>query len=223
MKAICTVPDCFKPVMAKGWCNRHYYRLRLAPPCGVSDCEKPSTTKGMCDQHYARFKRHGDPMAGRVERGETQRWITRNAQYDGDACLIWPFARSSVGYGVTWTGGKYALAHRVMCEVAHGPAPTPRHQAAHSCGNGHLGCTSPAHLRWATTSENALEAVAHGTKYTMLKGEEHKMAKLSDDDVLAIRRRFGEGASKAELSRAFSVSPSNIFRIVNRQSWAHIA
>lgn len=222
MKPICTVPDCQRPVMAKGWCSAHYYRLRPAPPCSVAGCEKPAKTKGMCDQHHSRLVRHGDPLAGRVERGATQRWIADNADFNSDECLIWPFARASHGYGVTSFGGRHALAHRVMCEKVHGPAPTRQHEAAHSCGKGHEGCVNPKHLRWATKSENALDAMGHGTKHTMLKGEGHKLAKLTEDDVRSIRRRRASGVSNVALSQEYRVNTSCISNVTTRKTWAHV-
>jgi hypothetical protein len=59
--------------------------------------------------------------------------------------------------------GHFERATRVMCKLAHGPAPTPKHHAAHSCGKGHEACINPKHLRWATPRENAADAKLHGT------------------------------------------------------------
>lgn len=222
MKPICSVPDCSRPVMCKGWCSPHYYKLRPAPPCSIEGCGKSAKSKGMCDAHFMRQKRHGDPEAGGIARGETQRWIADHQDYVEDRCLTWPFARSDNGYGVTTVAGDYALAHRVMCEAVNGPAPTVEHEAAHSCGNGHEGCVNPLHLRWATKSENALDAMAHGTKRPMEKGERHKMAKLKDADVLAIRQRRAAGVSNAALCKEYGMSSASISRITTRQSWTHL-
>lgn len=46
----------------------------------------------------------------------------------------------------------FVSPHRQVCEWAHGSAPSPIHHAAHSC-DVNL-CCNPAHLRWATQSEN---------------------------------------------------------------------
>lgn len=42
---------------------------------------------------------------------------------------------------------------RVMCEVIHGPAPTPEHEASHLCEDNWL-CVCPDHLIWETKKEN---------------------------------------------------------------------
>jgi hypothetical protein len=72
--------------------------------------------------------------------------------------LIWPFARYNNGYGnVTFYDalGKHSTgAHRIMCKLVHGEPPTPKHEAAHSCGNGTGGCINPHHLRSDTRGGN---------------------------------------------------------------------
>lgn len=93
--------------------------------------------------------RHGEPL----------RWLLDHVEYPEKGCLIWPFARDGKGYGSLGKKG----AHRRMCEIVNGPAPTPKHHAAHSCGNGHLGCVHPRHVRWATCSENQMDRFLHGT------------------------------------------------------------
>jgi len=209
--------------MAKGWCAPHYYALRPAPECAAEGCDRASQSKGFCNTHYARFKRHGDAKAGRIPRGETQRWLDAHIDHDDDRCLIWPFARASHGYGVTTVGGRYALAHRVMCEKAHGAAPTPAHESAHSCGKGHEGCVHPRHLRWATKSENAVDAMIHGTSGVIdNKGENHRMAKLTEDDVRSIRRRRECGETNVSLAKEYGVHSSCISQVTNGPNWRHV-
>lgn len=49
-------------------------------------------------------------------------------------------------------------AARLMCELIHGPAPTPEHEASHLCDEVRLYsnwlCISPDHLIWETKAEN---------------------------------------------------------------------
>lgn len=51
--------------------------------------------------------------------------------------------------------------HVMVCEVFHGPRPTPQHQVAHI--NGDRLDNRAANLRWATPSENIADQVRHGT------------------------------------------------------------
>lgn len=62
----------------------------------------------------------------------------------------------------------------------------------------------------------------HATFGKRQDGEANDMAKLTADDVVAIRRRCAEGESQASLARAFGVNHANISMIVNRKTWRHI-
>jgi hypothetical protein len=133
--------------------------------CSIEGCGKRHVARGWCNAHWQRWKDHGDPMAGvplrrRALGGEVDRWLREIAiPYSGDECLIWPYAKDSDGYGSIRNRG----VHRVVCEEVNGERPTLKHEAAHSCGNGHLACCAPSHLRWATHAENMADAIEHGT------------------------------------------------------------
>jgi hypothetical protein len=48
-----------------------------------------------------------------------------------------------------------ARVARLICEWANGPAPTPFHEAGHTCPNGERSeCVNPFHLAWMTRHEN---------------------------------------------------------------------
>lgn len=97
-------------------------------------------------------------------KGKAVAWLRAHAGYQGNDCLIFPFARNrQKGYGAFGYNGETLYAHRFMCELVHGPAPADRPQAAHSCGNGHRGCVTPKHLSWKTNAENQLDRRRHGT------------------------------------------------------------
>ena len=97
-------------------------------------------------------------------KGAAYAWLVAHKDYDGKGCLMWPFAiNREHGYCPFGHLGKLHNGHRVMCEMVNGPPPTPRHQAAHSCGNGFDGCLHPKHLSWKTNSENQLDRRIHGT------------------------------------------------------------
>jgi hypothetical protein len=73
-------------------------------------------------------------------------------------------------------------------------------------------------LTWGTKSQNEADRVAHGT---VLKGMAHGRAKLSDDDVRAIRRLKGEVSSTVAAAR-FKVSQSLVVQIWRRVIWKHL-
>lgn len=61
---------------------------------------------------------------------------------------------------VTYDGVRMTLS-RAICFELHGPPPTPKHQAAHSCG--FTQCITGGHLRWATPRQNQADRKLHGT------------------------------------------------------------
>lgn len=136
--------------------------------CQVIDCGKPRHGRGFCLTHYNRWWRLGDPLAqtkNQAPSGGPFLWIKANVNFSGDECLIWPFGRTTDGYPckITFSFLEKMLAHRLMCQLAHGKPPAPDLHAAHSCGNGHLACINPKHLRWATRKENEQDKILHRT------------------------------------------------------------
>jgi len=141
---------------------------------------------------------------------KTRRFIEAHVDDPAGACLIWPFARNNKGHAIVHGG----VAARVMCELAHGAPPTPEHEAAHNCGNGHMGCIHPQHLRWATHQENSLDRAIHGTEN---RGERNGSNKLTRDQILEIRARHT--SKRVDLASEYGVTPGTISNIINGHKW----
>lgn len=126
--------------------------------CTVPGCYRTHVARGYCKKHYLRWSRNGDPLGGRSTPGEQHRYFREVViPYKGDDCLIWPYSRTKRGYGGINFKGEKMEVHRLACIEVHGPPQGERYMAAHSCGNGHLGCCNPKHLRWATPAENGMD------------------------------------------------------------------
>ncbi len=131
--------------------------------CAIEGCTNSVAKRGWCQAHYHRWYRHGDPLAGGTPKRELQRFLNEVAlPYRGDECLVWPYSTNGVGYGQIRQGYKKLSVHRIICDAVNGPAPSEKHEVAHNCGNGHLGCCAPNHLRWATRIENRADIKIHG-------------------------------------------------------------
>jgi hypothetical protein len=142
--------------------------------CSIDGCSKQAKHRGWCAAHYHRWQRHGDPLGGRTSWGEPDKFLRDVVmQFGRNECLIWPFSRNSeTGYAVMRRDGKTKLVSRIVCEETNGKPPSKSHISAHSCGNGHLGCVTQKHLRWATYAENEADKKEHGTYY--IRGPEHQ-------------------------------------------------
>lgn len=232
---ICSVDGCGKTTVGRGWCREHYYRNqrhgsptggRMSPvstrkgDCEIDGCGRPRFNRGLCQRHYGRFLSHGDPRAGRVSPGTLTAWILNHAEHDGDECLPWPFAPGGDGHGRLKFGDRGRMvASRAMCIAAHGEPPTPKHQAAHSCGNGHNGCCNQKHLRWATGAENSADSLVHGTR---ARGEKHGASKLSAEVVREIRALAGT-MPMPRIAERFDISREHARDIARGKRWAHVS
>lgn len=185
--------------------------------CSVDGCDKPHNSQGLCSMHYTRLRRHGAVSVTKAPAaGSGLKFIEEVAlSFAGDECLPWPFGPGSRGYGSIKINGRGKLAHRIVCERVHGPAPRGRQLAAHSCGNGHLGCVNPRHLRWATYQENSDDAVAHGAVAT---GERNGSAKITAEIARKIMAAKGTDTQKA-IARRFGISKTNVGQIHRGTIW----
>jgi hypothetical protein len=161
------------------------------------------------------------PPRTRARHGEPQEWLSRHLGNGADeGCLTWPFAKNQYGYALVRWDGKLQLVSRIVCEHVHGPAPTPEHEAAHSCEKGHLGCIDGAHLRWATHVDNHGDRIRSGT---ILRGEDIAHAKLTTESAIAIRRRYASGLfTQQTLADEYGVSRRAVGKLVTGETWKHI-
>ena len=189
--------------------------------CSVEGCGNTGRIRaGLCGKHYMRLRTHGHTRTTvkRAPRGAPVKWIADHVDYKDDECLEWPFARYSNGYAMINSPLGAMSASRFMCISAHGMPRRKRMDAAHSCGNGHLACCNPQHLRWATRTSNLEDRKVHGT---LLLGEKHPRAKLNEDSVREIRRLRDE-MTQSELGRRFGVSFQTVSEIQLRKKWTHV-
>lgn len=229
----CSIEGCGGKVAGRGFCMMHYTRFRRTgdplktrriapnknPPktCTYDGCEKPHQSKGFCSAHYTRLSRHGDPSkTSGTPAGEPMDWISRHSEYKEEGCLAWPYARGGRGDAVVSHNGKMRSASRVMCELVHGMPENERLECAHNCGNGHLGCMNPRHLRWDTRSGNHADKLKHGTHN---RGERSPMAKLSEIQVRHIRK---SDLSNKRLSEMLGVSRAAVYAARCGINWAHL-
>lgn len=188
--------------------------------CSVEGCERPVKAHALCQTHYMRLRRHGDINMGRTPPGTREDFYqTVVLGWDADDCLLWPFSLNSAGYAVMRLDGRQVYVHRRLCEEAHGAPPTPTHETAHSCGNGHNGCVAKAHLRWASSAENHLDMVYHGRS---TRGRKNSQCKLSEGAVRRIRH-LQSTLTQEEIARLEGISQSTVSLILSRKLWAWLA
>lgn len=201
---VLTNPTCKEVVMAS---NR---------VCAIDRCCKPVIARGYCTLHYQRWKKTGDACADVAPRGAARDWLYEiaNAKHD-NKCLMYPFFRRPDGYGQYQESGRKVLAHRKVCQLAHGDPSGSDHEVAHSCGKGHLGCVNPRHLRWDSREGNMSDKVQHGTH---ARGERSCNAKLCEADVREIRRLAGV-ISYRQIGERFGIAKNTARLIAIGERW----
>ncbi len=189
--------------------------------CRIEGCEKRSHARQLCKKHYWRLTTNGDPLVTKTTpRGDLQRFYDDVILgYEGDECLIWPFYRSDDCYPHIRRNGKVIVVSRLLCEDVNGPPPTPNHDAAHSCGKGHLGCVTKKHLSWKTRTENLADQVAHGT---VRRGEKNHLTKLSEGQARAILALKGMEDAPS-IARRYGVTAETVTSIQNGKSWSWLS
>lgn len=136
-------------------------------------------------------------------------------------CWVWTASvmAGKEKYGYFSYFGKMRLAHRVSYALWVGVIPKDM-KVCHRCDN--PSCVRPSHLRLDTQLGNVQEAV---TKDRHARGESHSRSKLTDLEVIQIRKIYKKGSHKfgaGALSKIYGVAAPTILNAANGQTWKHI-
>lgn len=143
-------------------------------------------------------------------KGKPAAWLFAHANHVGTNCLKWPFPYSKlVGYPQFGYLGKVLYAHRFMCELKNGPPPSPKSEAAHTCGNAHMQCVNPNHLVWKTRKGNAEDRLAHGNYLDHVGKRHFRLTPAQVDEIRALKGI----ESQYTLAERFGVSRCSISSI----------
>lgn len=109
-----------------------------------------------------------------------------------------------------------AAVHVLVLEAFVGPRPTPEHETRHLDGD--RARNNIKNLAWGTPSENYADQVKHGT--ACIHGR-HNRAKLTEDNVRAIRRLLGR-LPRWKIAEKFGVKKPAIDRIAWGLTWVGV-
>lgn len=134
-------------------------------------------------------------------------------------CWEWTGGKSnSRGYGTIMHKGKQWRVPRLIWTLRFGPIPDGM-EVCHKCDN--PPCFKPDHLYLATHLQNIRDAYSKGL-VPAIKGEDHGCSKLTEKEVIEIRKRYSPGSSRHTLAKEFGVSHNLIYMIAKRLIWKHL-
>lgn len=139
-----------------------------------------------------------------------------------EECWPWKACKNAQGYGDFHTRGMAKTkAHRFAYFLEHGKLPKAL-LVCHHCDN--PSCCNPSHLFLGTKQDNMDDSMEKGRmQKTRPRGEKHGMARLTNTDVIAIRKRYAEGnITYKELANLSGIPKGTLYHLVSRTTWTHI-
>jgi len=168
----------------------------------------PSSENGLGSVEFMTERKH--PLASFL-----------NKLVKDDNCLEWKAAKNDRGYGQFFVDEKVVYAHRWIYEQVYGPIPDG-YDVCHHCDN--PSCVRPQHLFAGTRLDNVRDMDSKGRgSYTAHAGSRHGMSKLTEEDVVEIRRQYAMGQyTYQEIAAYYDVGWTTIQKIVTRTTWTHV-
>lgn len=133
-------------------------------------------------------------------------------------CLIFQGALSTRGYGQFKLNGVNIGAHRASYILTKGTIPDGAN-VCHTCDT--PDCVNPLHFFAGSAKLNNQDMKAKKRNRSP-RGSECRRSKLTEENVLEIRKRYQHGETQKNLGFEFGVSRSAIEQITSRRRWTHI-
>ena len=131
-------------------------------------------------------------------------------------CWLWTAGTSEGRYGGFSYQYKKLGAHVASYRIYKGPIPEGQ-LVRHTCDNSL--CVNPEHLILGTHDDNMQDCVERGRRPS---AEDHPNAKLTNTQVLDIRRALSTGVSLAAIARRYNVTSGLISHIKQGRSYRYV-
>lgn len=114
---------------------------------------------------------------------------------------------------------KNHFIHRLVLRAFCGPCPKGL-QVNHKDGVKANNCVE--NLEYVTCKENHQHARAMGLYDNTARGERIHSAKLTESDVIDIRKKYRDGSRIRDITKKYPVCEQVIWSIVHRKTWKHV-
>lgn len=185
-----------------------------------SICGAKHKAKGFCNDHYQNFKTTGSPYGktGRRRRNSIADMLDIISKIipNKNGCKIWPRGINSAGYGHFSIKDRSYNVSRLLFQITY-PDNYKGFVIRHKCDV--RSCCNIEHLEKGTQKDNIQDIKNRNRN---LFGNKHRHCKLSEDQVMEIRRRYTKG-NGVQLAKEFGVSQFTIYSIVKFVNWRHLS
>lgn len=145
-------------------------------------------------RHYGKWKR-----------------LAQHARHDG-----LPYRRVSIRRSKADQTVMCLYVHRLVLQ-AFIPQPEGANECRHLDGD--VANNSLSNLAWGTHADNEEDKKRHGR---ILRGSKSPCAKLSENDVLAIRKAVEDGELHRVVANRYGIHKVTVSDIVRRKRWKHV-
>ena len=168
-------------------------------------------------KHLTPTKLWGEDIVQSVrKRAAVQRAFKGHWKVTKKGCWEWSGGRSH-NYGQlrvheAW-GDSPVYAHRVSYLLNHGPIPSDV-KVCHTCDN--PPCCNPAHLFLGDDLANLRDMA---NKDRCAYGERNGMSRLTESNIIAIRKMKANGIRQSDIAKKFGISDPHVSDIVRGKKW----
>lgn len=123
-----------------------------------------------------------------------------------------------IGRGAKGQGNEYV--HRVSWMIHKGRLPRGLF-VLHKCDVPL--CVNPDHLFVGTQADNMRDMSQKGRGRKIgLKGQDHGSAKLTEKQVIKVRRLYASGLRQVDVAKLFNIGQSHVSKLIRGESWKHL-